>query len=548
MAGLIGQYQQGAYTTPVNGSTADATEVLANDNNTRVKHNSHDNDATIHVQSSTLAARAVAGTAQRFWVTTDGLRAYIDDGASWDELAYLPLAGGTVTGNVAISGTFNVNNVAGVITTGGITAAAQIKTTFATGAAQLRLEYDASNHLQVTVASNGATTYNATGGSASHIFSDAVSGTTFTATNFNSVTANISTVGIVRLANNESIGWRNQANSADITLSVTTGNVFNLSASLGVTGGVSVSSASTFLFSSRSAISSSADGVVTLTDNAGTAFSRLTFGGTSSSFPAWRRATTSLEAVLADDSNYTPMRASVGVFGLSATNPADAGNIRLPNNVAVAWRNAANSANHTITLDGSNVFAHSSSISISANVASPSAGFGRDSAAGLLIKGYEGSTTAAVTWEGTFTGSVGSTRYMNLLPTLTPASNSATAVALSPTFSTAANNDSCTIFSTAGTFNNTGAHTGLTGTMLALGAPASSGTWATIRMLHILTPTPGTTKVGIEVENAFRTDWTATAGQTRMLVYDVDNATLERVTVGAADSGGAGFKVLRIAN
>ena len=47
---------------------------------------------------------------------------------------------------------------------------------------------------------------------------------------------------------------------------------------------------------------------------------------------------------------------------------------------------------------------------------------------------------------------------------------------------------------------------------------------------------------GIRVTN------TATATQTALMVYDVDNATLERVTVGAADSGGAGFKVLRIPN
>lgn len=43
-------------------------------------------------------------------------------------------------------------------------------------------------------------------------------------------------------------------------------------------------------------------------------------------------------------------------------------------------------------------------------------------------------------------------------------------------------------------------------------------------------------------------DNTSTAGSTRFLIYDVDNATVERVTVGAADSGGAGFKVLRIPN
>lgn len=44
------------------------------------------------------------------------------------------------------------------------------------------------------------------------------------------------------------------------------------------------------------------------------------------------------------------------------------------------------------------------------------------------------------------------------------------------------------------------------------------------------------------------TDLSATAGDTRLLIYDVDNGTLERVTVGVADSGGVGFKVLRIPN
>jgi hypothetical protein len=46
----------------------------------------------------------------------------------------------------------------------------------------------------------------------------------------------------------------------------------------------------------------------------------------------------------------------------------------------------------------------------------------------------------------------------------------------------------------------------------------------------------------------FRMSPSVTAGQTDIMVYDVDNATLERVTVGAADSGGVGFKVLRIPN
>jgi len=48
--------------------------------------------------------------------------------------------------------------------------------------------------------------------------------------------------------------------------------------------------------------------------------------------------------------------------------------------------------------------------------------------------------------------------------------------------------------------------------------------------------------------NRLRVDSPATATYTSLQIYDVDNATLERVTVGAADSGGAGYKVLRIPN
>jgi len=48
--------------------------------------------------------------------------------------------------------------------------------------------------------------------------------------------------------------------------------------------------------------------------------------------------------------------------------------------------------------------------------------------------------------------------------------------------------------------------------------------------------------------DAAKFDSSATAGHTRFLIYDVDNGTLERVTVGAADSGGSGFKLLRIPN
>jgi len=60
----------------------------------------------------------------------------------------------------------------------------------------------------------------------------------------------------------------------------------------------------------------------------------------------------------------------------------------------------------------------------------------------------------------------------------------------------------------------------------------------------------GADQFGIAAGGALgaQVDVDATAGNTRFLLYDVDNATLERVTVGAADSGGAGYKLLRIPN
>jgi len=49
-------------------------------------------------------------------------------------------------------------------------------------------------------------------------------------------------------------------------------------------------------------------------------------------------------------------------------------------------------------------------------------------------------------------------------------------------------------------------------------------------------------------EDTLETDTSVVAGDTRLLLYDVNTGALVRVTVGANDSGGAGFKVLRIPN
>jgi hypothetical protein len=58
----------------------------------------------------------------------------------------------------------------------------------------------------------------------------------------------------------------------------------------------------------------------------------------------------------------------------------------------------------------------------------------------------------------------------------------------------------------------------------------------------------GTINMDVNGARSAQFDANTTAGNTRFLIYDVDNATLERVTVGSADTGGTGYKVLRIPN
>lgn len=69
--------------------------------------------------------------------------------------------------------------------------------------------------------------------------------------------------------------------------------------------GVSVGSSGSYAFESRSMVKSSADGLLTLLNAAGTGFTRLCFGGTSASEPAIKVSGTGFKAVLANDSGNT---------------------------------------------------------------------------------------------------------------------------------------------------------------------------------------------------------------------------------------------------
>lgn len=151
---LVNQHQQSSFATPINGAAGDATVVLGNDNATVTTYNSHDADATIHVQDSSAAVfnATPAGTAGRKWMTNDAgaVYLYFDTGSAWVEANYLRQA------------------TSGVVT---ITS---------TTTPQLTVAYDGSNLMTVSVSSAGAVTLNATGASAGFTFSDAITGTSLT--------------------------------------------------------------------------------------------------------------------------------------------------------------------------------------------------------------------------------------------------------------------------------------------------------------------------------------------------------------------------------
>ena len=114
MAQTIGQHGVAAFTSPVNGDLLNATVVLSNDNTTRSAYVDHDIDSGIHVQSSLLAARPVAGTAGRKWMTTDtgDVNLWFDTGTAWEEIAYVPSVGGNAATATALQTPRNINGVA----------------------------------------------------------------------------------------------------------------------------------------------------------------------------------------------------------------------------------------------------------------------------------------------------------------------------------------------------------------------------------------------------------------------------------------------------
>lgn len=99
-----------------------------------------------------------------------------------------------------------------------------------------------------------------------------------------------------------------------------------------------------FVLSGRSFMQSSADGLIELENNAGTGFTRLNLGGTTSSFPSIKRNGTALNFRLADDSGDAAVTASTGTFANLVTN---VGGILVTSGSGISWnsRSQLSSAN-----------------------------------------------------------------------------------------------------------------------------------------------------------------------------------------------------------
>lgn len=108
-----GAHQLSTFSTPVNGTTPiDANVVRGNDNTIKTSYNAHDADVAIHVQSAAEASKPATGNVGAFFVATDtdAFYVFLDTAGGWVEIDYLRNTGGTVTGNVGVTGTLTVTS------------------------------------------------------------------------------------------------------------------------------------------------------------------------------------------------------------------------------------------------------------------------------------------------------------------------------------------------------------------------------------------------------------------------------------------------------
>lgn len=186
---IVGSHQQAPVTIPINGtSPVDASEVRLNDNAIITNYNLHDSDAALHVQSSSLATRPLAGTVGRLWLVTDNTQLYYDNGTSWVTLKLD--ASSLTTGNVPSArvagsytgitqvGTLGTLDVTGAVTMG---ATLNVTGTLTAGALVGPLTGNVTGNADTATKLSGNRTFALTGDVTGSVSSDLTSGASIAA-------------------------------------------------------------------------------------------------------------------------------------------------------------------------------------------------------------------------------------------------------------------------------------------------------------------------------------------------------------------------------
>ena len=130
---------------------------------------------------------------------------------------------------------------------------------------------------------------------------------------------------MIRINGGQATLGANTFTGAQVAPSLALGGATIGSNALSVTGaalfntGVTFANGVVLSFGSRGYLDFVSDGVVRLLNNAGNDFSRLQFGGTTSSFPSIKRNATALNFRLADDSADAPITAAAATFSGAIT-------------------------------------------------------------------------------------------------------------------------------------------------------------------------------------------------------------------------------------
>ena len=129
------------------------------------------------------------------------------------------------------------------------------------------------------------------------------------------------------------------ARALELQTDGTTRLSFSADNSLAVVSSTNLITGTQIRINNATRLTNSADGVLQISDSSQANFGRLQFGGTTSSFPALKRSTTSLQARLADDSDFTNIQGKLTTeTAYTAGAPTATGYIVLYDSTGTAYK------------------------------------------------------------------------------------------------------------------------------------------------------------------------------------------------------------------